>query len=135
VVDDRHAFLDVKMRNCEPWIWPNLPGCSFFKAMEWELTMWPTRFGVVTLPEWACLELKYLDADEFGHWTSRDFSGTVRTERKYREWEVFRALASGGDVPESVLAIEGPPDRHVIDYVRSTWLPERVAEWSKKRPN
>jgi Sulfotransferase family len=132
VVDDRHAFLDVKMRNCEPWVWPNLPGFSFIKAMEWELTLWPTDFAVVTLPEWSCLELKYLDENEFEHWSSRDFSGTVRTERKHREWQVFQALVSGDDTPESVVTIEGPDDQHVIDYVRSTWLPERVAEWSKK---
>jgi hypothetical protein len=133
VADDRHAFLDVDMRNCEPWAWPNLPGCSFVKAMEWELTLWPTNFAMVTLPEWSCLELKYLEADEFDHWSNRDFSTTVRTQRKQREWQVFRTLVTGADPPESLVAIEAPHDRHVIEYVRSTWLPERVAEWSKKR--
>jgi hypothetical protein len=57
----------------------------------------------------------------------------VRTQRKQREWQVFHALVTGADPPESLVAIEAPHDRHVIDYVRSTWLPERVAEWSKKR--
>jgi hypothetical protein len=133
VADDRHAFLDTHMRNCEPWAWPNLPGCSFFKAMEWELTLWPYDFATVTLPEWSCLELKDLEADEFDHWTDRDYSGSARTQRKQREWEVFRALTTGGDPPGTLVAIEAPHDRHVIDFARSTWLPEKVAEWTDSR--
>ena len=31
------AFLDTGLRNCEPWAWPNRPGFSFAKALDWEL--------------------------------------------------------------------------------------------------
>jgi sulfotransferase famil protein len=133
VADDRHAFLDIGMRNCEPWAWPNLPGYSFVKAMEWELPLWPSDFATVTLPAWSCLELKHLDADEFDHWSDTDFDATTRTRRKWREWEVFRALAEGGEPAEGVVAVEAPENRHVVDYVRSTWLPEKAAEWSDRR--
>jgi Sulfotransferase family len=125
VADDRHAFLDIGLSNCEPWAWPNRPGYSFVKAMEWEQPILPPRIPRITLPEWACVELKFLDADEFDHWSATDFDASGRTQRKRREWEVFRALADGGDPPEDVVAIEAPEGVHVIDHVRSTWLPER----------
>jgi hypothetical protein len=130
LADDRHAFFDAGLTNCEPWAWPNRPGVTFVKAMEWEQPQWPDDFPTIVLPEWACLELKHLDADEFDHWSSTTFDRTARTRRKRREWEVFRALAEGGDPPEDVIAVEAPPDRHVIDYVRSTWLPARASEWA-----
>ena len=41
VVDDRVAFVDLELRNNEPWGWPNRRGYSFAKALEWELPMWP----------------------------------------------------------------------------------------------
>jgi Sulfotransferase family len=34
VVDERRAFVDLGLRNCEPWGWPNRPGYSFVEAME-----------------------------------------------------------------------------------------------------
>jgi hypothetical protein len=71
------------------------------------------------------VELKFLDADEFDHWSATDFDGSERTQRKRREWEVFRALADGGERPGDVVPVEAPTGVHVIDYVRSTWLPER----------
>jgi Sulfotransferase family len=133
VADDRHAFLDVGLTNCEPWAWPNRPGYSFVKAMEWEQPLWPAELPTIVLPAWSCLELKHLDADEFDHWSDTNFDATARTRRKRREWEVFRALAKGGEPGEDVVAVEAPENRHVIDYVRSTWLPEKAAEWSDRR--
>ena len=73
VVDDRRAFLDVGMSNTEPWAWPNRPGYSFVKAMEWEQPLWPATLPTLVLPDWSCLELKRLDADEFSHWIHTDF--------------------------------------------------------------
>jgi hypothetical protein len=125
VADDRHAFLDIGLSNCEPWAWPNRPGYSFVKAMEWEQPILPPRLPRIILPEWSCVELKFLDADEFDHWSATDFDGSERTQRKRREWEVFRALADGGERPGDVVPVEAPTGVHVIDYVRSTWLPER----------
>ena len=118
---DDVAFLDLGLRNCEPWAWPNRPGYSFVKALEWELPLWSPDTPVLTLPDRSCLELKQLDADEFSHWSTNDFEASARTRRKQREWEVFRALAGGGPPPDGVVAIEAPPGVHVVDYVRTAW--------------
>ncbi len=128
VADERRAFFDVGMTNCEPWAWPNRPGYSFVKALEWELPLWPEDLATVVLPPWSCIELKYLDADEFAHWSHTDFDATERTLRKRREWAVFHALAEGGAPPPGVVAIDAPDGRNVIDYVRSTWLPENASD-------
>jgi hypothetical protein len=122
VADDRLAFLDVDLRNCEPWGWPNRPEHRFVKAMEWEMPLWKPDIGGVTLPERSCVELKYLDADEFDHWSDTGFDVSARTRRKRREFEVFNAIAGGGE-PAGVVRIDAPPGQHVIDYVRSRWLP------------
>ena len=133
VADDRRAFLDLGLANCEAWGWPNRPGYSFVKAMEWEQPVLPRDVQRIVLPDWSCIELKYLDADEFDHWTDTDFDTTTRTRRKRREWEVFRALADGGEPPDEVVPVEAPDGRHVIDYVRSVWLPQKEREPGRSR--
>ena len=95
VAGDRLAYVDTALRNCEPWAWPNRPGFRFVKALEWELPMLPPAIESVTLPEFSCVELKFLDGDEFGHWSPTDFGASPRTARKRREQEVFRALSAG----------------------------------------
>ena len=105
---DGIAFLDTGLRNCEPWAWPNRPGYSFVKAMDWEMPLWGSDVSAITLPDWSCVELKHLDADEFAHWTPTDFGASARTRRKQREWEVFQALAAGREPPEGVVRIPGP---------------------------
>jgi glycosyltransferase involved in cell wall biosynthesis len=125
VADERRAFLDLGLANCEPWAWPNRPGYSFVKAMEWEQPLLPPDVPRVVLPDWSCIELKHLDDDEFGHWSDTDFDQTSRTQRKRREWEVFHTLAEDGDPPSDLVAVEAPAGRHVIEYFRSTWLPEQ----------
>ena len=131
VADDRRAFLDLGLTNREPWAWPNKSGYSFVKAMEWEQPLWPADIPTMMLPDWSCIELKHLDADEFAHWSSTDFYATARTQRKRREWQVFHALANGGEPPPDVLAIEAPNGQHIIDYVRSTLLPAKASERSE----
>jgi hypothetical protein len=128
VVDERRAFIDLGLRNCEPWGWPNRPGFSFVKAMEWELPLWGADVSTVVLGDFECVELKHLDAEEFGHWSATDFARSARTRRKQREWEVFTALAHDDEPPAGVLAIEAPPGAHVIDFVRERWLPERARQ-------
>lgn len=125
VADDRRGYVDIELRNTEPWGWPNKPGYSFVKAMDWELNMWADRIPSLVLPEWSCVELKHLDADEFGHWSDTDFMN-VRQSRKRREWEVFRALQGGGEPPEGVELVAAPEGVHVVDFVRDTWLRERA---------
>ena len=34
------ARSSTRLRNCEPWGWPNRPGYSFVKAIDWELPLW-----------------------------------------------------------------------------------------------
>ena len=120
---DRRAFLDTTMWNREPWGWPNGPDYSFFKAIDWELPLWPPGVASITLPDWSCVELKHLDVDEFAHWSDNSFAGSARTERKQREWETFHAIADNGALPDGVVEIDAPEGRHVVDYVRTTWLP------------
>jgi hypothetical protein len=128
VVDDRRAFLDVGMSNTEPWAWPNGPGYSFVKAMEWEQPLWPATLPTLVLPEWSCIELKRLDADEFSHWSHTDFGKSARTRRKRREWEVFNSLAHGAEPPADVVSVEAPAGVHVVEHVRSTVLREMAAK-------
>jgi hypothetical protein len=119
VVDEKRAFLDTGMINCEAWAWPNAPGFKFVKAMEWELPLWPETIGTVILPTWSALELKHLDQEEFGHWSPTNFEASQRTRRKRREVETFRLLAEGAPPPPNVVAITSPDERHVVDYVCS----------------
>jgi hypothetical protein len=128
VLDERTGFLDVGLHNVEPWGWPNRPGYRFVKAMDWELPLWGTANpGKVVLPDWCCVELKHLDADEFAHWSTTDFARSERQYRKQREWEVFRALRDGTTPPPDVHRIDAPDDVHVVDHVRETWLPAQAA--------
>ncbi len=130
LADDRHAYLDLSVRNVEPWAWPNRPGYSFVKAMEWELPLWGSKARNIVLPSWGCVELKHLDADEFAHWSDTNFDQTSRTARKRREWQVFQALTSGGNPPDEVQRIDAPDGVHVIDHVRDVVLP-RLARGSR----
>jgi glycosyltransferase involved in cell wall biosynthesis len=112
------AYVDADMINREAWAWPNRAETFFVKSFEWELPLWPPGLPFVRLPEWTCFELKWLDADEFQHWSpTADFSGTSRTSRKRREWEVFHAVQEG-KLPFGVHRVESPGAKHVIDLLR-----------------
>lgn len=124
---DRVAYLDSLLKNREPWGWPNKPGYSFGKGLEWELQLRPDDAAKLLLPEWLCFELKYLDSDEFDHWSAIEFDRSIRTRRKAREWEVYHALTKG-EVPEGVVKVETDGDQHVIDVVRTT----SVADWEAR---
>jgi Sulfotransferase family len=126
LADDRRAYVDVGLHNCEAWAWPNRPGYSFAKAIDWEMPMWGGDALSFELPEWSCVELKHLDRDEFAHWSHTDFASSARTRRKEREWTVFRALTTGAPPPDGIVPVQAPPGRHVIDFVRDTWLPARA---------
>jgi hypothetical protein len=117
VADQKRAFLDTGVINCEAWAWPNRPGYKFVKAMEWELPLWPEPIRNVVLPTWSAIELKHLDAEEFAHWSPTNFDASQRTRRKRRELEVFGVLAAGGQPPTGLVAMTSPDERHVIDYV------------------
>lgn len=122
IADDSTAFIDVGLANNESWGWPNRPGYAHVKAIEWELPLWPDGARQISLPDWSCVELKWLDADEFAHWSTTDFTASGRTRRKEREWRVHQSLSSGAAPPEGVLQISAPPGVHVVDYVRERWI-------------
>uniref|UniRef100_UPI002B271672 hypothetical protein n=1 Tax=Nocardioides sp. TaxID=35761 RepID=UPI002B271672 len=120
------GWLDLGLRNAEEWGYPMGPDFVFTKAYEWEVRTTPKPVRTIGLPFGLCIELKYLDGDEFAHWTDpASFATSVRNKRKRREWEVFTALQQDPDTPiAGVHAIEAPPGVHVVDHVTRTWLPQ-----------
>ena len=118
------GWLDLGLRNAEEWGYPTGPDFVFTKAFEWEVRTTPQPVRSIGLPFGLCVELKYLDGDEFAHWTDpASFATSVRNKRKRREWEVFNALLEGV-VPVGVHEIEAPTGVHIIDHVTRTWLPQ-----------
>jgi hypothetical protein len=118
------AYFDTRLRNLEPWIYPMGPEYMYVKGFDWEIRGQAPDVRRVTMPPGLCFELKWLDTDEFAHWTDTDAFHPVRSPRKVREHEVFTALAEGRftDLVD-VYRIEAPPGEHVIDHVARTWLP------------
>ncbi len=123
VESDRRAFLDLGLRNIEEWGFPMGPDYVYSKAPEWEIRTTPDRIEQFALPQGLCVELKWLDGDEFAHWTDPEsFATSIRNRRKRREWLVWNALHSG-EVPEGVVEIVAPEGVHVVDHVTHAWLP------------
>ena len=118
-----HAYLDLGLRNAEEWGYPIGPDFVFTKAFEWEVRTTPEPVRSIGLPQGLCVELKYLDGDEFAHWTDpASFATSYRNKRKRREWAVFNALQAG-TVPDGVHEIHAPAGVHVVDHVTREWLP------------
>jgi hypothetical protein len=118
------AWIDLGFRFLEPWIYPMGPEYTFVKAFEWEVREFPRTAERLILPEGLCVELKWLDADEFAHWSHTSFADSTRAPRKRREWEVYNALTEGrGEEVEGLQRIEAPPGVHVVDHITRTWLP------------
>jgi hypothetical protein len=117
------AWLDLGYRFLEPWVYPMGPEFTFVKAFEWEVREFPESSQRIVAPEGLCVEVKWLDQDEFGHWSHTDFDA-IRTPRKRREWEVYSALKEGrGESVRGLQRVEAPPGVHVIDHVAQAWLP------------
>lgn len=117
------AYLDLGLRNIEEWGFPMTPDFVYSKAPEWEIRTTPDEIRQFALPQGLVVELKYLDGDEFAHWTNPEsFATSIRNRRKRREWLVFNAL-NEGTVPEGVVEIVAPDGVHVVDHVTHTWLP------------
>jgi glycosyltransferase involved in cell wall biosynthesis len=123
VESEQVAWLDLGFRFLEPWIYPMGPEFTFVKAFEWEVREFPESTTRIVAPEGLCVELKWLDRDEFAHWSDMDFD-TSRAPRKRREWQVYSALRDGlGHEVPGLHRIESPPGVHVVDHVTRTWLP------------
>lgn len=125
VESDRVAYLDLGLANAEPYGYPVTEEYTHVKAFEWELRLYPDRVRSLRLPEGSSVELKWLDSDEFSHWTSPGaFATSARTRRKRREYDLFTRLAAGEwDEQPGVHRIEAPAGAHVIDHVLHSWLP------------
>ncbi len=134
IESDRKAYLDLGLRNIEEWGFPMSPDYVYTKAPEWEIRTTPDRIEMFALPQGLCVELKWLDGDEFAHWTNPEsFATSIRNRRKRREWLVWNALHDG-EVPEGVVEIESPEGVHVVDHVTHTWLPRAPAAVRRRRP-
>ena len=117
------AWIDLGMKFLEPWVYPMGPEFTFVKAFEWEVREFPETSQRIIAPEGLCVELKWLDQDEFSHWSHMDFDAS-RAPRKRREWQVYSALKEGsGDEVPGLHRIEAPPGVHIVDFVTTTWLP------------
>ena len=83
IESDRRAFLDLGLRNIEEWGFPMSPDYVYTKAPEWEIRTTPDRIEMFALPQGLCVELKWLDGDEFAHWTNPEaFATSIRNRRK-----------------------------------------------------
>ena len=120
VESERTAYVDTVPGKPEPWGWRNSPAYTFTKAFDWELMLPRPGDPVTRLPDFVCFELKWLDADEFAHWSHTDFKAEIN-DRKRREWELFHALREGSSLPENVVRIESPDGSHVVEHLRSVY--------------
>lgn len=124
VVNDSEAWIDLGSRFIEPWIYPMGPGFTFVKAFEWEVREFPATSERIIAPEGLCVELKWLDTDEFAQWDGVEDFAQLRVRRKRREFEVVSALRAGrGDDVPDLHRILAPPGVHVVDHLVDTWLP------------
>ena len=127
VVDERRAFSTSKRPTRSHGRGRTAPATASSRRWSGSSRSGPQPCRPSSFPEWSCIELKRLDADEFSHWSHTDFGQSARTRRKRREWEVFNSLAHGADAPADV-TVEAPEGVHVIEHVRSTVLPEMASK-------
>ncbi len=92
------------------------------------MPVWDFNLQTLELPDWGCVELKFLDDDEFGHWTDTEFERSSRQKRKQREFEVFKALQGGAEPPKDVVKIVAPEGESVVEHIRTVWLRNRARE-------
>jgi hypothetical protein len=119
VESGRVAYVDLAIPPGELWGWRNSPEHTFVKAFDWEFIK-PWSEYMVQLPDWVCFELKWLDRDQFGHWSRTDFQN-VPHSRKRREWQVNQALQEGDELPDGVIKVESPNGTHVVEHLRQVY--------------
>ena len=128
------AYVDTKPGKAEPWGWRNSPAYTFSKAFDWELMLPRPGDPVTRLPDSVCFELKWLDADEFAHWSHADFKA-VTNDRKRRDWELFHALREGSAPPDNLIRVESPEGVHVVEHLRDNYASiRRGLTTSKSKP-
>ena len=119
VEDERVAYVDLATPPGELWGWRNSPNHTFVKCFDWEFIK-PWAEYMVEVPDWVCFELKWLDRDQFGHWSRTDFQNLPHS-RKRREWRVNSALHEGAEPPQGVVRVESPEGVHVIEHLRQNY--------------
>ena len=134
IASDSLGYLDLGLRNAEPFGYPMGEDYKHVKAFEWELRVYPDHARGVRLPEGSSIELKWLDSDEFSHWTAPDaFATSFRTSRKRREYALFSDLQQGNwQGHEGLHRIEAPPGSHIVDHVTKVWLPQATRPLVKR---
>ena len=86
------GYLDLGWRNAEEWGFPIGPRLRPTPGLRVEIRTTPVDARSIALPHGLCVEPKYLDGEEFAHWTDpASFATSWRNRRKRREWEVFHA--------------------------------------------
>jgi len=116
----RVAYVDTVPGKAEPWGWRNSPAYTFTKAFDWELMLPRPEDPVTRLPDSVCFELKWLEADEFAHWSHADFKA-VTNDRKRRDWKLFHALRDGSSPPDNLIRVESPEGMHVVEHLRDNY--------------
>ncbi len=120
VESDRVAYVDLAYSHGELWGWPNTPNHTFIKCFDWEFVQ-PFADHLIELPNIMCFELKWLEADEFAHWSDTGFDKAIMNARKRRDQKLFRALHEGSSLPDNVVRVESPEGVHVVDHLRQVY--------------
>jgi hypothetical protein len=120
VESERVAYVDFGQTPYEPWGWRNTSEHTFIKCFDWEHVRPDSDYNLQA-PDWMCFELKWLDANEFGHWSHTEFKAEIN-RRKRREWDLFHSLREGASLPGGVVRVESPEGVHVIEHLRRTYV-------------
>ena len=88
-------YLAMGDVNQDVEVLPNEYACRFVKRKHWEAIQWPRRYRLKKFDPVCFYELKFVDEDEFSHWSTREWP----SERKRREWENYW-LVKEGEIPE-----------------------------------
>lgn len=125
VVDEQTGWIDLSTKFLEPWVYPMGPDYTYVKAFDWEVREFPEDAERVVAPEGLCVELKWIEEDEFAHWSDTAEFSKGRSPRKLREWRVDRAIREGrAEEIRGLVRVEAPAGVHIVDHVLHTWLPQ-----------
>ena len=87
------CFLSTDDLVAEPRLFPFDSDNYYVKVEHFEQLRLPPSLQTVTFDDLVFYELKFVDEDEFSHWSTTQFP----TPRKKREWESVELLRTGGD--------------------------------------
>ena len=86
-----HFHLARGEVNSEIEIFPYGFACRFVKKRHWEQLKRPSRMPVAAFDPVCFYELKYVNEDEFAHWSTTEWP----SERKKREWTNYHRVLRG----------------------------------------